>query len=112
MKCGFKFHRAKNSSVSPNAAPCVMHLPPPRIVRSAAIGQGHSDGPSVVSQHPVSHVNPVSILCTHSPSIRPSTCALQIKTRRQLTGKRPFWCCLTLEGSRGLVGGRGAGGDG
>lgn len=82
-----------------------MHLPPPCIVRSATIRQGHSDGPSVVSQHSVGHVNPVSILRTHFPRVRPSTCALQIKTRRQLTGKRPFWCCLTLEGSRGLRGG-------
>ena len=97
--------RGQKLSVSAKAAPCVRHLPPPCIVRSAAIRQGHSDGPSVVSQHSVGHVNPVSILRTHFPRVRPSTCALQIKTRRQLTGKRPFWCCLTLEGSRGLRGG-------
>lgn len=106
MKCGFKFHRAKNS-VSALKLHHVTHLPPPCIVRSAAIGQGHSDGPCVVSQHPVGHVDPVSVLCTHFPSVWPSTCALQIKTRRQLIGKWPFWCCLTLEGSRGLRGGGG-----
>ena len=50
--------------------------------RGAAVPDAISDPKDLVSQHSVGHVNPVSILRTHFPRVRPSTCALQIKTRR------------------------------
>lgn len=89
----------KTYGISLNTAPYTTYLPPPRVVRSATISQCHSDGPSMVSKHPVGHVNTISIISTNFPSIWPGTCALQIKSRKQFIRKQPFWCCLALEGS-------------
>lgn len=74
---------------SPNPAPCVTDLPPPCVVRSATIGQRHRDGPGMVSQHPIGHIDPIGIISTNFPRVWPGTCALQIKTRRQLIRKHP-----------------------
>ena len=48
------------------------HIPLPCVVRSAALGQGHSDGPHRVSQHPGGRVDPISSSITTFPNLCPS----------------------------------------
>lgn len=51
-------------------------LPSASVVRSAPVRKGQRDGPCVVSQHAVSHVDPIGILSTNLPHVRPGTRAL------------------------------------
>lgn len=48
------------------------HIPLPCVVWSAALGQGHSDGPHRVSQHPGGRVDPISSSITNFPNLCPS----------------------------------------
>lgn len=64
--------------IRPNPVHSVTDSPPTCVVRSPAISQRHSDGPGVVSQNPVGHVNSISVLSTNLPSIRPGACTLQV----------------------------------
>ena len=65
-------------AISPDPAHSVTDSHPSCVVRPAAISQRHSDGPGVVSQNPVGHVDSVCILSTNLPSIRPGAGALQV----------------------------------